>query len=84
MAYNDDNNMVSSGAEEAGGETSGDDEGDSREDGDHGYNDNEDEDETRSEKEWNLQEELIFEKICLTLLSEQNWNGLAIESKRHL
>ena len=41
-------------------------------------------DETQSEKEWNLKEEITFEKICLTLLSEQNWNGLAIESKRHL
>ena len=75
IVYNDENNLVSSGAEENDGQSSNDEEGDDYEDND---------DETQSEKEWNLKEEITFEKICLTLLSEQNWNGLAIESKRHL
>ena len=73
IIYNDDNNLVSSGAEDNDGQSSQNEE-----------DDFEDNDETQSEKEWNLKEEITFEKICLNLLSEQNWNGLAIESKRHL
>ena len=34
-------------------------------------------DQSPEEKEWNLKEEMTCEKICLTLLSESNWNGLA-------
>ena len=60
ITYNDENNMVSSGAEDADGQSSHGDEDDYE-------NDN---DETQSEKEWNLKEEITFEKICLTLLSE--------------
>lgn len=76
IVYNDENNLVSSGAEE------NDDGQSSHDEGSNDFDDNDDE--TQSEKEWNLKEEITFEKICLTLLSEQNWNGLAIESKRHL
>ena len=73
IIYNDENNLVSSGAEDNDVQSSQNEE-----------DDFEDNDETQSEKEWNLKEEITFEKICLNLLSEQNWNGLAIESKRHL
>ena len=76
IVYNDENNLVSSGAEE------NDDGQSSHDEGSNDFDDNDDE--TQSEKEWNLKEEITFEKICLTLLTEQNWNGLAIESKRHL
>ena len=31
-----------------------------------------------------MKEEMQFEQVCLQLLSESNWNGLAIESKKHL
>ena len=68
IEYNDNN--VSSGADNAD---------ESEEDGED-YED----DQSPEEREWNLKEEMTFEKICLTLLNEGNWNGLAIESKRHL
>lgn len=49
----------------------------------------EDEDDYDSEEqdadtEFNAKEEVTFEKICLNMLNTQNWNGLAIVSKKHL
>ena len=49
--------------------------------------DEEDEDEGgegSGEKKFNLHEEVTFEKICVNMLNQQNWNGLAIVSKKHL
>lgn len=35
-------------------------------------------------KEFNLKEEMTFEKICVNMVKQQNWNGLIIVSKKHL
>ena len=40
--------------------------------------------EANPEKKFDLREEVTFEKICLNMLNQQNWNGLAIVSKKHL
>ena len=46
--------------------------------------DEEEEGEAGGEKKFNLREEVTFEKICVNMLNQQNWNGLAIVSKKHL
>ena len=39
---------------------------------------------SEGEKEFNMKEEVQFEKICLNMLNLQNWSGLASISKKHL
>lgn len=46
--------------------------------------DYDDESSQSEEREFNLQEEIIFEKSCLNLLNASNWQGLAITAKKHL
>ena len=71
---NDNNLNVSSGA----------DDGESDEEEGSGDEEDYDDNETPSEKEWNMKQEVEFEQICLGLLNAHNWNALAVESKRHL
>ena len=40
--------------------------------------------EANGDKKFDLREEVTFEKICVNMLNQQNWNGLAIVSKKHL
>ena len=46
--------------------------------------DDDDQDDKSGDQPFNIKEELVFEKICINMMNQQNWNGLAIVSKKHL
>ena len=49
-----------------------------------GQSEDEESEDSEEEHNFDLREEITFEKICLNMLNSQNWDGLEVICKKHL